>query len=190
MRHLLDPVTCSLASWSLLRAPAVGAPNAARRLPLPITPRIRRWLCLPGRADSCSAPLPTTALGPAGYGANSVGTPAKDPPLDCFYVYPTVSRDQGLNSDLSPSEEKAAAGVQFARFAGVCRTFAPLYRQMTLGAVAAYSAGTDISAAAALAYRDVAASWRNYLATRNNGPPIRADRPQPGQPDAADADQP
>jgi hypothetical protein len=61
--------------------------------------------------------------------------------------------------------------VQFARFAGVCRTFAPIYRQMTVGAVAAYSAGTDISAAAALAYRDVAAAWRNYLATKNQGRP-------------------
>ena len=37
--------------------------------------------------------------------------------------------------------------VQFARFAGVCRTFAPIYRQMTLGAVAAFAAGGDISAA-------------------------------------------
>jgi hypothetical protein len=37
--------------------------------------------------------------------------------------------------------------------------------------VAAYSAGTDISAAAALAYRDVAAAWRNYLATKNQGRP-------------------
>jgi hypothetical protein len=41
-----------------------------------------------------------------------------------------------------------------------------------LGAVAAYSAGTDISAAAALAFRDVAASWRNYLATKNGGRPF------------------
>jgi hypothetical protein len=45
--------------------------------------------------------------------------------------------DQGMNSDLKPSEEIRAAEVQFARSAGVCRTFAPIYRQMTLGAVAA-----------------------------------------------------
>jgi hypothetical protein len=50
--------------------------------------------------------------------------------------------------------------------------FAPIYRQMTLGAVASYAAGTDISAAAALAYRDVVAAWRNYLATRNQGRPF------------------
>ncbi len=130
------------------------------------------WLCLPGRGDACSTPLPTTALSPNGYGATGQSSVAKDPPLDCFYVYPTVSRDQGMNSDLNVSEEKGAAEVQFARFATVCRTFAPIYRQMTLGAVAAYSAGASIDAAAALAYGDVAAAWRNYLAARNGGRPF------------------
>ena len=131
------------------------------------------WLCLPGRSDSCSVPLATTALGPSGYGSTGESSVAKDPPLDCFYVYPTVSRDQGLNSDLNAGpEEKGAAEVQFARFAGVCRTFAPIYRQMTLGAIAAYSAGADISAAGDLAYRDVASAWHSYVATRSGGRPF------------------
>jgi hypothetical protein len=130
------------------------------------------WLCLPGRADVCSTPLATTALSPNGYGSTGQSSVAKDPPLDCFYVYPTVSRDQGMNSDLNVSEEKGAVAVQFARFVGVCRTFSPIYRQMTLGAIAAYSAGSNIDAAAALAYSDVAAAWRNYLATKNNGRPF------------------
>ena len=130
------------------------------------------WLCLPGRQDVCSTPLPTTALSARGYGSTGQSIVAKDPPLDCFYVYPTVSRDAGMNSDLNVSEEREAAEVQIARFAGVCRTFAPIYRQMTLGAIAAYSAGANIDAAAALAYRDVAAAWRNYLATKNSGRPF------------------
>ena len=54
----------------------------------------------------------------------------------------------------------------------MCRTFAPIYRQMTLGAVAAFSTGSDIHAAGELAYRDIAASWRNYLATKNDGRPF------------------
>ena len=144
-------------------APATVAPDYANAT---------SWLCLPGRGDVCSPPLATTALNPTGYGSTGQSTIATDPPLDCFYVYPTVSRDQGMNSDLKPSEEIGAAQVQFARFAGVCRPFAPLYRQMTLGAVAAFSAGADISAAGALAYRDVAAAWRNYLATKNRGRPF------------------
>jgi len=130
------------------------------------------WLCLPGRSDVCSTPLATTALNPNGYGSTGQSSVAKDPPLDCFYVYPTVSKDQGMNSDLKPSEEIGAAQVQFARFASVCRPFTPIYRQMTLGAVAAFSAGADISAAGELAYRDVAAAWRNYLTTKNNGRPF------------------
>ena len=104
------------------------------------------WLCLPGRADTCSTPIPTTALNPNGYGATVQSAVAKDPPIDCFYVYPTVSNDQGMNSDLNVDRtEKLAAEVQFARFASVCRTFAPVYRQMTVGSVAAYAAGGDIS---------------------------------------------
>lgn len=130
------------------------------------------WLCLPGRGDTCSTPLATTALNPNGYGSTGQSAVAKDPPVDCFYVYPTVSRDQGMNSDLNPSEEKLAAQTQFARFASVCRPFAPLYRQMTVSAVVAFTTGAGIAPAAALAYRDVAAAWRNYLATRNNGRPF------------------
>jgi hypothetical protein len=84
-----------------------------------------------------------------------------------------VSRDPGLNSDLNVGpEEKGAAEAQFARFAGVCRTFAPIYRQMTVAAIVALSTGADISQAAALAYRDVSAAWHNYMATRNNGRPF------------------
>ena len=131
------------------------------------------WLCLPGRADACSTPLPTTKLGPNGYGATTDSAPAKELPLDCFYVYPTVSSDNGMNSDMTPGrEEKLAAEAQFARFASVCRLFAPLYRQMTITSIAAYSAGTDISDAAKLAYGDVLSAWRNYIRTRNGGRPF------------------
>ena len=77
-----------------------------------------------------------------------------------------------MNSDLIvDNSEKLAAQVQFARFASVCRTFAPIYRQMTLSAVAAYSAGANIDAAAALAYDDVLAAWRNFVRTRSDGRP-------------------
>jgi hypothetical protein len=131
------------------------------------------WLCLPGRNDICSTPLRTTALNANGYGSNGLSTVAGDPPLDCFYVYPTVSNDPGVNSDMDPGrEEKLAAETQFARFASVCRTFAPVYRQMTFTAVAAYSAGIDVTPAAQLAYRDVLAAWRNYIRTRNGGRPF------------------
>ena len=132
------------------------------------------WLCLPGRKDVCSTPLPTTELNANGYGSKALSPVAKDPPIDCFYVYPTVSSDSGMNSDLNAGrEEKLAAEAQFARFASVCRPFAPIYRQMTLGAVAAYSAGVEHRCRSECSpTRDVLAAWRNYLATRNQGRPF------------------
>lgn len=151
------------------QAPAQPQPQA------PSAPNYAKdsdWLCLPGRADPCSAPLQTTALSPAGYGATTRTKVAKNPAIDCFYVYPTVSSDQGLNSDLNVSEERAATEIQFARFASVCRTFVPIYRQLTVGAIAAFAAGADIKAAAELAYGDVAAAWRNYLARTDNRRPF------------------
>ncbi len=130
------------------------------------------WLCLPGRKDTCSTPLSITELKASGYGATTQNTVAKDPPFDCFYIYPTVSRDEGSNSDLSPSEELGAAQAQFARFASVCRPFAPLYRQMTVASIATVLTGGDVKAAGELAYSDVLRAWREYLAKYNGGRPF------------------
>jgi Protein of unknown function (DUF3089) len=168
-------VLALIMAAALSAAPGTVHAQAARTHPAAVNYAAdNNWLCLPGRSDVCSTPLPTTALNPNGYGSVGLSLVAKDPPVDCFYVYPTVSRDSGLNSDLNAGpEENAAAATQFARFAGVCRTFAPVYRQMTLAAVAAFSTGTaDVTAPAMLAYSDVAAAWRNYVATRNAGRPF------------------
>jgi len=129
----------------------------------------KSWICLPGRKDGCSTPLGTTALNPNGYGSTGQSVVARDPPVDCFYVYPTVSQDEGLNSDLAVKEEIGATQSQFARFASVCRPFVPIYRQMTLAAVATATAGGDVRQAGELAYSDVASAWRTYLAKYNDG---------------------
>jgi len=131
------------------------------------------WLCLPGRQDACGRPLATAMLNPGGYGPVEQVRPAANPPIDCFYVYPTVSRDAGMNSDMMPGvEEQAAAMVQFARFGTQCRTFAPLYRQATVGSIAAALAGGNFEAWLDSAYRDVLAAWRHYLQHRNQGRPF------------------
>ena len=165
MRHLIFA-----AAALTVAAPVTAQPKAA--VAPPDYSKDSTWLCLPGRADTCSTPLATTALNPNGYGSAGKSTVAKDPPLDCFYFYPTVSRDQGMNSDLIPSEEKLAAETQFTRFASVCRTFAPIYRQMTVSAVIAFTTGADLRQPSMIAFGDVLAAWRNYLATRNNGRPF------------------
>ncbi len=131
------------------------------------------WLCLPGRADPCGAPLATTALNANGYGSTGQVRPDEAARVDCFYVYPTVSRDAGLNSDLSPGmEEKATAAVQLARFGTVCRTFAPVYRQVTATALPKAFAGEDLRPAFATAYGDVLNAWREFLGNRNRGRPF------------------
>ena len=157
-----------IAAVALLAATPVAA-----QTPAPVDySKDSSWLCLPGRSDVCSAPQSTVDVNPTGYGAKSVPTPAKAPPIDCFYVYPTISRDSGLSSDLVMNEENAVAAAQLARFGSVCRTFAPKYRQMTVGAIVAFSAGQDIGAAAALAYGDVAAAFRQFIATRSQNRPF------------------
>jgi hypothetical protein len=154
---------------------ALAAQAAATQAPVAAAPDYRTeasWLCLPGRSDTCSTPLPTTALTARGYGSSGQVRPAANPKVDCFYVYPTVSQDRGLNSDLVASEEKSAAASQFSRFASTCRPFAPIYRQMTTAAIGAAALGRDIRANFTIAYGDIREAFRNFLATRSSGRPF------------------
>ena len=157
----------------VLAAPA--SPAAAQdAAPAPDYANEASWLCLPGRSDPCAQPLPTTALNANGYGSTGLVRADPDAPIDCFYVYPTVSRDPGANSDLvAGPEEQAVALVQFARFGTVCRTFAPIYRQATLTALLGAMNGTGNPARSmGLAYQDVVAAWRHYLQHQNGGRPF------------------
>jgi len=167
----------TLGLLAITSAPAAAqSPAAAEAPPLAAAPayaRANAWLCLPGRADACGGPLATTALNANGYGSTGQVLPDKDAPADCFYVYPTISRDPGLNSDLVPGlEEQATAAVQLARFGSVCRTYAPLYRQVTLAGLGRALRGEDLNAATATAYGDVLAAWRQFLAGRNGDRPF------------------
>lgn len=155
----------------LLAAPA-GAQTAEAPPPVDYA-NGANWLCRPGRDDSCSKPLPTAALNPNGYGSVGRSTVAANPPADCFYVYPTISRDPGDNSDLDPGvEEQAVAAVQLARFASVCRTYAPIYRQATLTALQKALTGVNVERNFGLAYADVRAAWSHYLENDNEGRPF------------------
>src|SRR4249919_1209664 len=113
-----------IAAAAALFAAAPVAAQPARPAPVDYA-NDANWMCLPGKADICSAPLATVSLNANGYGSVGKSVPAKDPPLDCFYIYPTVSRDNGLNSDLNMSEELVAAAAQAARFSSVCKVYAP-----------------------------------------------------------------
>jgi hypothetical protein len=66
-------------------------------------------------------------------------------------------------------EERRVIRSQFARFAKQCRTFAPLYRQVTLTSLRATIAGQPMAVDRALAYNDVRDAWNHYLAHDNAG---------------------
>lgn len=132
------------------------------------------WLCRPGREDACTIDLDTTIIHADGTTEIETYEAASDPAVDCFYVYPTVSNDPGGNSDLvANDEENRVIAAQFARFGSVCRTFAPMYRQVTLTALRQMMAGnTETGADGMLAYMDVRSAFAHYLEHDNNGRPF------------------
>lgn len=128
------------------------------------------WLCRPGRQDACAVDLTSTVINSNGSMKKETFTPAKNPPIDCFYVYPTVSLDPTPNSDMDAGpEELSVVRAQFARFGSQCRLFAPLYRQVTLTALRAGMAGKPMPADRTLGYNDVRDAWNYYLENDNNG---------------------
>lgn len=127
------------------------------------------WLCLPGEDDACNQDLDATIIHADGRTEIESFAAATDPAIDCFYVYPTVSNDPGPNADMHAGpEELAVIRAQFARFGSVCRTFAPLYRQVTLTALRSAIAGQPMAVDRMLAYRDVVDAWNHYLEHHND----------------------
>ena len=129
------------------------------------------WLCRPGRAaDACVTDQSSTIVTAEGKLTREEWKANPQAPIDCFYVYPTVSLDPGGNSDMvAGPEEKNVVRVQLARFASQCRTFAPLYRQVTLSALRAATGGKPMTVDRTLAYGDVLDAWNDYLTRDNNG---------------------
>ncbi len=128
------------------------------------------WLCRPERPNACSAEQDSTVVAADGAITREPFSADPDAPIDCFYVYPTVSLDPTPNADLSAGpEEMSVIGGQFARFGAVCRTYAPLYRQITLTALRAGMSGQPVMPDRAMAYGDVKAAWQHYLDNDNQG---------------------
>lgn len=140
---------------------AVAAPAAAARTV---------WLCRPGQLpDPCTPGLSTTVYSPTLTPLRVIHPrPATPPPIDCFYVYPTVSQQPRTNANLHiDPEELSIALYQAARYSQYCRVFAPMYRQLTLSAINAPRSLTP--AALALPLGDVRSAFRTYLARYNHG---------------------
>lgn len=127
-----------------------------------------RWLCRPDRTDDfCDVDLSATVIAADGSTSIEPFEPADNAPIDCFYLYPTISDDPGINSDLDANQsEGSTARVQAGRFASVCRIFAPVYRSITL---AGLFGGQATPEAREVAFADVVDAWKHYLANDNDG---------------------
>jgi len=162
--------------WAAL-AVSMSLASAACAQPAPAGPQPKNdytqdaaWLCRPGRADACAQDQTATVA--SADGSTKVEPFKADPqaPIDCFYVYPTVSTDPGGNSDMTiDPAETTVAEQQAARFGQACRVFAPMYRQVTLAALRQVMRGQPSPGDEALAYGDVLDAWKDYLARDNRG---------------------
>jgi hypothetical protein len=125
------------------------------------------WLCKPGLAhDPCTTSRAATRVAADGTMTPERTAKAGAGPIDCFYVYPTVSLQPTVNANLEiEANETGVALAQASRYSQVCKVYAPMYRQLTLAAIG----GKGTPEAAAIAYGDVRAAWRDYLAHDNHG---------------------
>ena len=133
------------------------------------------WLCWPGRDDACASDLTTTVVRADGSTSTEAFQADPNAPIDCFYVYPTVSHDPGAVSTMTVEpEERNVVVQQAARLRAKCRLYAPMYRQFTLTALAQIIAhppapGTTPPPRPAVGYNDVVDAWNYYLAHENHG---------------------
>ena len=130
------------------------------------------WLCRPDNLNACATDLTATVVVADGSLTREEFAHNPNAAIDCFYIYPTVSRDLTPNSDMNAGpEEMNVISAQFARMGSECRLFAPLYRQLTLTALRANMAGgaQQMAADRELGYNDVANAWNYYLANHNQG---------------------
>jgi Protein of unknown function (DUF3089) len=131
------------------------------------------WLCRPGLADDpCTKSLDTTTVAADGSQTTEEAAPSTNSPYDCFYVYPTVSTESGLNANLAVQPaETAVARDQASPFSQVCRVWAPMYRQAT-AADLVKGIPSFSSHAMQVSYQSLLSAWRDYLAHDNDGRPI------------------
>jgi pimeloyl-ACP methyl ester carboxylesterase len=130
------------------------------------------WLCWPGRADACAGDNTATVIAADGAMTREAWSADSAAKIDCFYVYPTVSLDPGVVSDMTINdEERRVVEQQLSRFASKCRVYAPTYRQFTLTSLrGAITGGLPANAPRpTTGYDDVVDAWNHYLTHENKG---------------------
>ncbi len=129
------------------------------------------WLCRPGKETLCTTNLDAMEVDADGKRTYQKFVPAAWSPIDCFYVYPTVSHQTTDYSDFTEDPEiDTVVRNQAARLSAHCRLFAPIYRQLTLpGLERDMKRGADMKAAFDKPYQDVLRAWKHYLKNNNHG---------------------
>ena len=130
------------------------------------------WLCRPGEANNpCTFPQQATVVPAHGPRTVQSGSTSTSSNFDCFYVYPTVSKQKAANANLKiQAGEVDAAIAQASRFSSVCQVWAPMYTQRTAASLAKGLGAAP--AADAVAYASVLSGWKDYLTNYNDGRPI------------------
>ncbi|MFE2843303.1 DUF3089 domain-containing protein [Streptomyces scopuliridis] len=199
VRRLLIPVAAVLAmvllSTSAQAGPATRAAVDPDARPLDRTV----WLCRPGLVhnpcgqDAEGMPqsagpelvtrypsggtrlLDATRFTAGGSGKREPFTVTERPPVDCFHAYPTVDLlpnpplQTGSRPPVPRDVHQAVTLMQTARFAGLCRMFVPVYRQVPLPALLAgivAGPGADLT----MATMDIRDAWDDYWAHDNRDP--------------------
>jgi len=170
MDHTINRSARVLGSWRALTIAALTvAACAVSGAAASAASAETTWLCRPGLASNpCLSSEETTVELANGSSFVEKAQPAKKPPIDCFYVYPTVSSQftENANEEIDP-EEDAIAESQAARFSQVCNVYAPMYPQLTIPAID--TPGGVTAEGAAKAYIGVLIGFEEYLAKYNDG---------------------
>jgi Protein of unknown function (DUF3089) len=127
------------------------------------------WLCRPGQTpDPCQESRKTTVvtyIGDERFATVGTSEPSKRR-VDCFYVYPTVSEQEGPNANLTIEPQETQVAIdQASRFSQACRVYAPMYPQLTLKAIKGVVTQED----ELKAYTGVANAFAEYMARYNRG---------------------
>jgi hypothetical protein len=170
-----------IADLEVCTAPVTGAPSPMQAAP-PAGPGAtqpsndysdgKTWLCRPGRNDACAVDNTTTIVAADGKLTRETWSADPNAPIDCFYVYPTISTDPTPTSDMTADPaELNVIRQQFARFGSKCRPYAPLYRQVSLAGLRRMMApgGGGVALDRGVGYDDVRDAWNHYLEHDNKG---------------------
>ena len=171
MRHGKRRHSSRAVGWRTLLVAVVGAAAfMVSGLAASAASAETTWLCKPGLANNpCLNSEETTVRLDGGATFVEHAKPAKEPPIDCFYVYPTVSSQGTINAneEIDP-EEIAIAESQASRFSQVCKVYAPIYPQLTIPAINGYL-GEVKPENSVKAYTGVATAFLEYIARYNDG---------------------